>query len=170
MTRYRLLSVFLTFATLGASATAAVAGGDRAGNGRAFESRSAAPAAPARRGSAPSILDSAMEAGTTAGAAAVQRNRRTRRSNPYGPMSYALMGVGGGLAIYGMIHTSGVECDISETGLGCKETRNKAVIFSGLGAAGAGLWLFMKGENERNAMPSIWFDGRTIAATKRWSF
>lgn len=80
------------------------------------------------------------------------------------------MGVGGGLTVYGLTHTTGVECDFGNANLGCKTTRSKGLVFGGLGAAGVGLWLFMRGERQRNVMPSISFDGRTIVASKRWSF
>lgn len=136
---------------------------------RTATARSISGGSGADRPAAPrSILDRAVEAvgfGTT-----TQRNRRTRRTNPYGTLSYVLMGAGGTIAVYGMTHTSGVECDIGGDQIGCRQTKSKSVIFSGLGAAGLGLWLFVKGEGQRNMAPSIWFDGRTIVASKRWSF
>ena len=157
----RLVSVFLTLSMLGASVPAAVAADD----GAATQRTATEPgfSASARQAPVRTLEAAAFEA-------AMQRNRRTRRSNPYATLSYVLMGAGGGLTVYGLTHATGIECDLGGANIGCKQTRSKGLLFGGLGAAAVGLWLFMRGERERNVMPSISFDGRTIVASKRWSF
>lgn len=151
-----LLSVFLVFSMLGASVPVAAAAGD----GDVVPRTATEPGI-----SMEQVMDHVLES-----AAMTQRSRRARRSNPYSFASYAIMGIGGGLTIYGLTHTTGVKCDFNDASIGCKTTKSKSLIFGGLGMIGAGFWLYLRGEDQRNTMPSIQFDGRTFVASKRWTF
>lgn len=159
----RFVSALLTLSMLGVSVPAMASD-----DGGASTQQTATP--PGFKASARGPLARAVE--TAVVEAVAQRSGRTRRSNPYGTVSYVLMGAGGLLTVYGLVHSTGVKCE-EGSGLldfNCSGTKSKGVIFSGLGAAGLGAWLFMRGERQRNVMPSISFDGRTIVANKRWSF
>ena len=116
----RLMAALLAFSMLGASVPAAVAADDGAATRRTATE-------PGLSASAKQVLDRTLEA--AAFEAATQRSRRTRRSNPYGVVSYVLMGAGGGLTVYGLTHTTGVECDFGGANIGCKTTRSKGGAF-----------------------------------------
>ena len=162
----RFASVFLTLALLGASAPPAMA--QEGAGGRTLEGAPDAPSRLAGPVATGPILVGALEA--AAREAAMQRGGRTRRSNPYGTASYVLMGAGGVMTLYGMLYR-GAKCEYDPTTfIDCKRTANKGLLFSGLGAAGLGVWLFVKGEGQRNTVPSVWFDGRHLAVSKQWSF
>ena len=92
-------------------------------------------------------------------AAEVQASRRraARDENPHKVLALGLIGAGATLAILAFVMPSGVEC--RETGpsvfsLECGTKANKGLLFAGLGAAGLGGIMYMKGERQR-AAPSI---------------
>ena len=72
-----------------------------------------------------------------------------RGDNPYETPAIILMAAGGGLVLFSMLD-QGVSCSSSVTTFNCGSHANKGLLFAGLGSAGAGVFLFMKGEAQRN--------------------
>lgn len=87
----------------------------------------------------------------------------------------ALVGGGALLMLLGFMSTSGVECTVGETRSGtitsgCDSKSNKGLIFAGLGAAGLGGVLIMRGEKQRNSAPYIMPTAGGVAVGQRLSF
>lgn len=86
------------------------------------------------------------------------RRRAARDENPHKVAALTLLGVGATLAVLGFVLPSGAECTDSSTSRGfaveCGTKANKGLLFAGVGAAGLGGFLYMKGERQR-AAPSI---------------
>lgn len=84
---------------------------------------------------------------------AEQQRPAARGDNPYMIPGLALIGGGGVLAILGMLSTSSVTCTSTDTRntstVACDSGNNKGMLFGGLGIAGVGVFLLMKGEKER---------------------
>lgn len=82
-----------------------------------------------------------------------------RGENPYMVPGLVLISGGGVLTLYAFLSPSGVECSDTSTrntfSVECGTKANKGLLFTGLGAAGVGVLLLMKGEKHRNASPSI---------------
>ena len=87
-------------------------------------------------------------------AAEVQANRRAARDeNPHKAAAITLLSAGAGLVILGFTMPSGVECTDNSTSrtisIDCGTKANKGLLFAGVGAAGLGGFLYMKGERQR---------------------
>jgi hypothetical protein len=84
--------------------------------------------------------------------ARVQRPAAQGR-NPYATTAIVLMAGGGVLAILGFLDTTGFECSSSASGttVGCGTTKNKGLIFAGLGTAAVGALLYKMGEDRRGS-------------------
>jgi hypothetical protein len=67
--------------------------------------------------------------------------------NPYFWPGVALMSAGGLVFLYGVTHDTGVECAFTVVAANCGTTKSKATIFTGLGMAGVGAFLFYKGRS-----------------------
>jgi hypothetical protein len=98
-----------------------------------------------------------------------------KRANPYFWPGVGLMGGGALLALYGFNHTTGAEIHIGTdpagipTSITAEEKKATGLGFVGLGIAGAGAFVYMKG-NKQSAMPSVQFGAGRMALTHRVSF
>src|SRR5262245_60723114 len=78
-----------------------------------------------------------------------------REDNPYFIPAIVLLGAGGLVTLYGLMHETGVECDSRSSGsFSCGTTKSKATIFTGVGIVGAGVWLFYRGQ-QKSRNPQI---------------
>lgn len=106
---------------------------------------------------------------------AEQARQRGRGDNPMMIPGIALIGGGGLLMALGLMSSSGVECTVGEsrsgaiTG-GCDTKSNKGLIFAGLGAAGVGGFLLMRGAKQRNSSPYIMPTVGGVSVGQRLSF
>jgi hypothetical protein len=78
-----------------------------------------------------------------------QQSTAARGANPYMIPGLALIGGGGVVAVLGMLSTTSASCTVSTSTVACDTGNNKGLLFGGLGIAGVGVWLLMKGEHER---------------------
>lgn len=72
--------------------------------------------------------------------------------NPNKGTAMILGGVGAGLVILGLVHKTGIECKVTDTGGKCGQTTNKGLVIAGLAAGAAAGVVYKKGQ--RNA-PSV---------------
>lgn len=93
----------------------------------------------------------------------------TGDDNPYFWPGVLLMSGGGLVALYGMMHDTGVSCSTSSarssaTSLSCGTTKSKATIFTGIGMLGAGAFIFYKGKNQ----PAVVFGPRLVGVRQQF--
>ena len=99
--------------------------------------------------SAPSYagdLTASVERAALAAAAQARPNARgSNDDNPYFIPAMVLLGGGALVSLYGLTHTTGVECSSVAFGTSCGLTKSKTTIFTGVGLAGAGAYLYYRG-------------------------
>lgn len=104
--------------------------------------------------------------------AAVAREVAAQSQGGENPMlvpGLVLIGGGAGLALLAVLNPTGVECSETSSSIECGTKANKALLFSGLGAAALGGVLIMRGSRQSNA-PSIVTTPGGIAVQQRIRF
>jgi len=110
---------------------------------------------------APAFAESQFRKSMTdaAVADAQARSRRARAENPYKMPGLVLLSAGAALTLFGFIFPSGVECTdrggAFSLDVQCGTKANKGLLFTGIGAAGVGTFLMMKGSRDSSASPSV---------------
>lgn len=109
---------------------------------------------------------------TSAAAAAARLGAQRTRPEPANDDPYRLPGfimlIGGGvLAIAGAADDTGVQCETSAGSFDCSTTKNKGLIFTGLGLAGVGSYFLLR---QRGRSPSIEFGYDSVTVQQRLSF
>lgn len=102
---------------------------------------------------------------------AAEQRPRPPASNDKDPyrLPGLIMLIGGGLlALAGAADTTGVRCESDAVSFGCSTTRNKGLIFTGIGIAGVGSYFLLRGQRERS--PSVQFGPDGFAVRHRLSF
>jgi hypothetical protein len=113
-------------------------------------------------------LSSAISKATAEAVAAQARpNARGGNSddNPLFLPAVLLMAVGGGVALYGITHDTGIEC--SSTVISCQTTKSTPTIVTGVSMLGVGAFLFYK---SRQNSPNILIGPRGISVRQRWTW
>jgi hypothetical protein len=76
-----------------------------------------------------------------------QRPTTARGDNPYETPAIILISGGTLLSVLALVAPAGINCD---NDLNCETTGHKGLLVAGLGMAGVGVGLFMKGERQRS--------------------
>ncbi len=97
------------------------------------------------------------------------QNQRGRGENPMLVPGLVLIGGGAGLALLAVLNPTSVECSETSSSFECGTKANKALLFSGLGAAALGGVLIMRGNRQSNA-PSIVTTPGGVAVQQRIRF
>lgn len=121
---------------------------------------------------APSFAQSILALAERAVAAELQRPASQGR-NPHATPAIVLMGAGASLVALAFIAPSGVSCE--DTGrnladISCGTHANKGLLFTGIGAAGVGVFLWMKGDRQRQSQPSVAPTAGGFVVRQRFSF
>lgn len=98
--------------------------------------------------------------------------RAARDENPHKGAAITLLSAGAGLVLLGFVMPSGAECKETNSslyGIECGTKANKGLLFAGLGAAGLGGFMYMKGEQQR-ATPSIMTTAGGVVVRSRVRF
>jgi hypothetical protein len=104
-------------------------------------------------------------------AAAAQSPRAGRYENPYETPGFVLVGLGGAIAVLGLLNPTGVDCTSRDTvsaySVNCGATHSKVALIGGAGLAGVGGYLLWKGQQQSTRAPEIVPTYRGIAIRQR---
>lgn len=112
-------------------------------------------------------LGPSIERAARALAAQAQRPA-ARGDNPYLIPGVVLIGTGGTVLLYGLVHDTGVSCDGTLFTVNCQTTKSKGTIIAGAAIAGVGAILLMKGEQDRSPSPEVVFGAGGVMIRKRF--
>src|SRR5262245_7914227 len=102
-------------------------------------------------------LDTSIRA--AAKSLASQSRTAARGENPYHTPGLIMLGVGGGVLLYGLVNTTGVDCSGTATATkisyGCGTTHSSGVIIAGAAMAGVGTYLLWKSQQNKNRGPEV---------------
>lgn len=102
--------------------------------------------------------------------AAQPQRPAARGDNPYLIPGVVLIGAGGTVLLYGLVHDTGVSCDATLLSVNCETTKSKGTIIAGAAIAGVGAILLMRGERDRSRSPELVFrpGGVMVRERLRW--
>jgi len=88
-----------------------------------------------------------------------QSRSAARGENPYETPGLVLLGVGGGVLVYGLLYPTGVGCTDNSTktnvAFDCGTTHSSGVIIAGAAMAGVGTYLLWKGQQNKSRGPEV---------------
>jgi hypothetical protein len=105
--------------------------------------------------------------------AAEQQRPAARGEHPYLVPGLAMLGGGGVILLYGLVHETGGECSVggtvANTTVKCETTHSTGTIVAGAAIAGVGAFLLLKGENQRSSPAIVAGPGRLgLVQRIRW--